>query len=78
MTDDRVESLVRASDAPLAAVELPSGRFLAVNLQLAKALDSTVDALTGSSSLQQLAPAERHSAELGFRAPPWTLAATRG
>jgi DNA-binding CsgD family transcriptional regulator/PAS domain-containing protein len=68
MTDSTAESLVRASEAPLAAVELPSGRFLAVNPPLAKALGSTVDALTGSSSLEQLAPAERPSAELGFRA----------
>jgi len=68
MTDTMVESLVRDSAAPLAAVELPSGRFLAVNLPLAKALGSTVDALTGSSSLDQLAAAERHSAELGFQA----------
>ena len=68
MTDTMVESLVRDSAAPLAAVELPSGRFLAVNLPLAKALGSTVDALTGSSSLDQLAPGERHSAELGFQA----------
>jgi DNA-binding CsgD family transcriptional regulator len=68
MTDTMVESLVRDSTAPLAAVELPSGRFLAVNLPLAKALGSTVDALTGSSSLDQLAAAERHSAELGFQA----------
>jgi DNA-binding NarL/FixJ family response regulator len=68
MTDNTAESLVRNSDAPLAAVELPSGRFLAVNPALAKALSSTVDALTGSSSLEQMSPAERHSAELGFRA----------
>jgi DNA-binding CsgD family transcriptional regulator len=68
MTDTVVESLVRDSAAPLAAVELPSGRFLAVNLPLAKALGSTVDALTGSSSLDQLAPGERHAAELGFQA----------
>jgi DNA-binding CsgD family transcriptional regulator len=68
MTDTMVESLVRDSAAPLAAVELPSGRFLAVNLPLAKALGTTVDALTGSSSLDQLAAAERHSAELGFQA----------
>jgi DNA-binding CsgD family transcriptional regulator len=68
MTDTTVESLVRDSGTPLAAVELPSGRFLAVNPPLAKALGSTVDALTGSSSLDQLSPAERHSAELGFRA----------
>jgi DNA-binding CsgD family transcriptional regulator len=68
MTDTMVESLVRDSTAPLAAVELPSGRFLAVNLPLAKALGSTVDALTGSSSLDQLSAGERHSAELGFQA----------
>jgi hypothetical protein len=68
MTDTPVESLVRDSGAPLAAVELPSGRFLAVNPPLAKVLGSTVDALTGSSSLDQLSPAERHSAELGFGA----------
>jgi DNA-binding CsgD family transcriptional regulator/PAS domain-containing protein len=59
---------VQASEAPLAAVELPSGRFLAVNPPLAKALGSTVEALTGSSSLEQLSPAERHSGELGFQA----------
>ena len=68
MTDTMVESLVRDSAAPLAAVELPSGRFLAVNLPLAKALGTTVDALNGSSSLDQLSAAERHSAELGFQA----------
>ncbi len=68
MTDSMVESLVRDSTAPLAAVELPSGRFLAVNPPLAKVLGSTADALTGSSSLEQLSPAERHSAELGFQA----------
>jgi DNA-binding CsgD family transcriptional regulator len=63
-----VESLVRDSAAPLAAVELPSGRVLAANAPLAKVLGSTVEALIGSSSLDQLAPAERHSAELGFLA----------
>ena len=68
MTDTTVESLVRDSAAPLAAVELPTGRFLAVNLPLAKALGTTVDALTGSSSLDQLSAGERHSAELGFQA----------
>ena len=57
MTDTTVESLVRDSAAPLAAVELPSGRFLAVNPPLAKMLGSTVAALTGSSSLDQLARA---------------------
>jgi DNA-binding CsgD family transcriptional regulator len=68
MTNTMVESIVRDSAAPLAAVELPSGRFLAVNPALAKVLGSTVDALTGSSSLEQLTAAERHSAELGFQA----------
>jgi DNA-binding CsgD family transcriptional regulator len=68
MTDTSVESLVRDSGAPLAAVELPSGRFLAVNPPLAKVLGSTVDALAGSSSLDQLSPGERHCAELGFGA----------
>jgi DNA-binding CsgD family transcriptional regulator len=68
MTDTMAETLVRDSEAPLAAMELPSGRFLAVNAALAKALGSTADALTGSSSLELMAPGERHSAELGFRA----------
>jgi DNA-binding CsgD family transcriptional regulator/PAS domain-containing protein len=68
MTDNVAESLVRDSEAPLAVVELPSGRFLAVNAALAKALGSTVDALAGSSSLELMAPGERPSAELGFRA----------
>jgi DNA-binding CsgD family transcriptional regulator len=68
MTDTMIESLVRDSTAPAAAVELPSGRFLAVNSPLAKVLGSTVDALTGSSSLDQLAAADRHSAGLGFQA----------
>jgi DNA-binding CsgD family transcriptional regulator len=68
MTDTMVGSLVCDSTAPLAAVELPSGRFLAVNLPLAKALGTTVDALTGSSSLDQLSATERPSAELGFQA----------
>ena len=68
MTETRVDALVRDSGTPLAAVELPSGRFLAVNPPLAKVLGSTVDALTGSSSLDQLSSAERHSAELGFQA----------
>ena len=68
MTDNVAESLVRDSEAPLAAMELPSGRFLAVNPALAKVLGSTVDALTGSSSLDQMSAPERHSAELGFQA----------
>lgn len=68
MTDTMAETLVRDSEAPLAAMELPSGRFLAVNPALAKALGSTPGALTGSSSLELMAPGERHSAELGIRA----------
>jgi DNA-binding CsgD family transcriptional regulator/PAS domain-containing protein len=68
MTDSMAETLVRDSEAPLAAMELPSGRFLAVNAPLAKALGSTADALTGSSSLELMVPGERHSAELGFQA----------
>jgi DNA-binding CsgD family transcriptional regulator len=68
MTDTTVESLVRDSGAPLAAVELPSGRILAVNPPLAKLLGSSADALTGSSSLDQLSPGDRRSAEMGFQA----------
>ena len=68
MTDTTVESLVRDSGAPLAAVELPSGRVLAVNPPLAKLLGSSADALVGSSSLDQLSPADRQSAEMGFQA----------
>ncbi|HEX3712655.1 MAG TPA: LuxR C-terminal-related transcriptional regulator [Trebonia sp.] len=68
MTDEMLETLVQASRVPLAAVELPSGRFLAVNPPLADALRSTVDALTGSSSLDQLSPAERRAGEMGFQA----------
>ena len=63
-----IETLVGSSEVPLAAVDLPSGRFLAVNLPLAKALGSTIEALTGSSSLDQLSPDDRHSAQLGFQA----------
>ena len=68
MTDTTVESLVRDSGAPLAAVELPSGRVLAVNPPLAKLLGSSADSLTGSSSLDQLSPGDRQSAEMGFQA----------
>jgi DNA-binding CsgD family transcriptional regulator len=63
-----VEAFVGSADVPLAAVDLPSGRFLAVNPPMAKALSSTVDALTGSSSLEQLSPADRPAAQLGFQA----------
>jgi DNA-binding CsgD family transcriptional regulator len=63
-----VEAFVGSTDVPSAAVDLPSGRFLAVNPPMAKALSSTVDALTGSSTLEQLAPADRPAAQLGFQA----------
>jgi DNA-binding CsgD family transcriptional regulator len=63
-----LEAFVRSSEAPLAAVELPSGRFLAVNPPLAKVLGTTADELAGSSSLDQLSPDERHAGQLGFQA----------
>jgi DNA-binding CsgD family transcriptional regulator len=63
-----VEAFVGSTGVPSAAVDLPSGRFLAVNPPMAKALSSTVDALTGSSTLEQLAPADRPAAQLGFQA----------
>ena len=64
---DAVKALVGSSDVPLAAMDLPSGRFLAVNPALASALGSTVGALTGSSSLDWLSPDDRHGAQLGFQ-----------
>jgi DNA-binding NarL/FixJ family response regulator len=63
-----LEALVGSSDVPLAAVELPSGRLLAVNWSLASTVGSTVSALTGSSSLDWLSPDDRHAAQLGFQA----------
>jgi DNA-binding CsgD family transcriptional regulator/PAS domain-containing protein len=65
---DAVNALVGSSDVPLAAVDLPSGRFLAVNPAMAGALGSTVGTLTGSSSLDWLSPEDRHGAQLGFQA----------
>lgn len=65
---DSVKALVGSSNVPLAAVDVPSGRFLAVNLALADVLGSTVDALTGSSSLDWLSPDDRNAAQLGFQA----------
>jgi PAS domain S-box-containing protein len=65
---DTVESLVASSDVPLAAVDLPSGRFLAVNPAMAGSLGSAVGELTGSSSLSWLSPDDRHAAQLGFQA----------
>jgi DNA-binding CsgD family transcriptional regulator len=68
ITPDRVNALVGSSEVPLAAVDLPSGRLLAVNPGLAGALGSTVGALTGSSSLDWLSPDDRQAARLGFQA----------
>jgi DNA-binding CsgD family transcriptional regulator len=65
---DTIEALVGPSDVPLAAVDLPSGRFLAVNPAMADAVGSTVSALTGSSSLDRLSPDNRRAAQLGFQA----------
>jgi PAS domain S-box-containing protein len=65
---DTVSALVGSSDVPLAAVELPSGRVLAVNAMLAEALGSTVGELTGSSSLQWLSADDRQAARLGYQA----------
>ena len=65
---DTIQALVGSSDVPLAAVDLPSGRFLAVNPQLASAVGSSSDALTGSSSLDWLSADDRPAARLGFQA----------
>ena len=65
---DSIQALVGSSDVPLAAVDLPSGRFLAVNPPLASAVGSSSDALTGSSSLDWLSPDDRPAAKLGFQA----------
>jgi DNA-binding CsgD family transcriptional regulator len=65
---DTVKALVGSSEVPLAAVDLPSGRLLAANPALADALGSTVGMLTGSSSLDWLAPADRPAARLAFQA----------
>jgi DNA-binding CsgD family transcriptional regulator len=68
ISQDAVEALVASSRVPLAAVDLPSGRLLAVNPALADALGSTVAELTGSSSLGWLSPDDQHAARLGFQA----------
>jgi DNA-binding CsgD family transcriptional regulator len=65
---DAVKALVGSSQVPLAVVDLPSGRFLAVNPALASAIGSTVDALIGASSLDWLSPDDRHAARLGYQA----------
>jgi len=49
-------------------VDLPSGRFLAVNPSLASAVGSSADALTGGSSLDWLSAEDRPAARLGFQA----------
>ena len=67
-SQDTVTTLVASSGVPLAAVDLPSGRFLAVNPAMADALGSTVGELTGSSSLSWLSPDDRGAARLGFQA----------
>jgi DNA-binding CsgD family transcriptional regulator len=59
---------VGSSDVPLAAVDLPSGRLLAVNPAMADTVGSTTGALTGSSSLDWLSADDRHAARLGFQA----------
>ena len=41
-SDEAVQALVTSSGVPLAAVDLPSGRLLAVNAALAGVLGSTV------------------------------------
>jgi DNA-binding CsgD family transcriptional regulator len=66
--DGDLQALVASSGVPLAAVDLPSGRFLAVNPAMAGALGSAVAELTGSSSLGWLSPDDRHAAELGYQA----------
>jgi DNA-binding CsgD family transcriptional regulator len=65
---DTIQALVGSSDVPLAAVDLPSGRFLAVNPSLASAVGSSADALTGGSSLDWLSAEDRPAARLGFQA----------
>jgi DNA-binding CsgD family transcriptional regulator/PAS domain-containing protein len=65
---ETVRALVGSSDVPLAAVDLPSGRVLAVNPMVADALGSTVGELTGSSSLAWLSPDDRQAAQLGYQA----------
>jgi DNA-binding NarL/FixJ family response regulator len=65
---DAVNALINSSDVPLAAVDLPSGRFLAVNQAMASALGSTVGAITGLSSLDWLSPDDQRAARLGFQA----------
>jgi DNA-binding CsgD family transcriptional regulator len=68
ISDDTIKALVASSGVPLAAVDLPSGRVLAVNPALADALGATVGEITGSSSLDWLSPDERHAAQLGYQA----------
>ena len=65
---DTVKALVGSSDVPLAVMDLPSGRFLAVNPALASVFGSTADALADSSSLDWLSPDDRVAVRLGLQA----------
>lgn len=65
---DALGALVESSGVPVAAVDLSSGRFLAVNEPLAVALGSTPGQLAGSSCLDRLAPGERHAGQVGLQA----------
>jgi DNA-binding CsgD family transcriptional regulator len=65
---DAVRALVGSSEVPLAVLDLPSGRLLAVNPALAGTLGSAVGAFTGSSSLNWLSPDDRPAAQRGFQA----------
>src|SRR5579862_8044502 len=59
---EAARALARSSPLPVAVLELPSGRFLAVNQPLASALGATADALAGASSLDWLHPHDRDAA----------------
>jgi DNA-binding CsgD family transcriptional regulator len=63
-----IEAVVGSSEVPLAAVDLPSGRLLALNRPLALALNSSVDELNGTSCLDLLPPADRPNAQAALEA----------
>jgi len=65
---DALDALVESSGVPLAAVDLSTGRFLAVNEALAAVLGSTPGQLAGLSCLDRLAPDDRNAGQLGFQA----------
>jgi DNA-binding CsgD family transcriptional regulator len=65
---DTIAALVGSSHVPLAAMDLPSGRLLAVNPAMADAVGSTISALIGSPGMDWLSPDDRHAARLGFQA----------